>query len=312
MIKTPLSTVIGGAFWTPGATIIGSTSATINTIIKSLFANGEQGFTRTLDDYSILFQDAVGTIPVTAVGQPVGLMLDKSKGLVLGSELVINGNFTNGTTGWNSINGTDEVVSGGYLNFINASTSNPNVGQQVGVQTSKFYNISFRIAKYASGGVYFVLYSVSGSVTKVTATYSANGVYTIMLDAPFDATGYMGIRTTAAATTLSITDISIKELAGNHAYQSTTSQRPIYQDNPKRVDYDGVDDNLITTLPAQLTNCTVIRAIPNVGTQILTNQTIPATYTDNTDHCGLIVINRALTVSETAQITKLFNKAAGV
>ena len=43
MIKTPLSTVIGGAFWTPGATILGSASKTINQIIKSLFADGTQG-----------------------------------------------------------------------------------------------------------------------------------------------------------------------------------------------------------------------------------------------------------------------------
>lgn len=43
MIKTPLSTVIGGAFWTPGATIIGSTSATFNQLIKSLFSDGTQG-----------------------------------------------------------------------------------------------------------------------------------------------------------------------------------------------------------------------------------------------------------------------------
>lgn len=44
MIKTPLSTMIGGAgIWTPGATIIGSTSATLDTIIKSLFSDGTQG-----------------------------------------------------------------------------------------------------------------------------------------------------------------------------------------------------------------------------------------------------------------------------
>ena len=44
MIKTPLSTMIGGAgIWTPGATIIGSTSATFNQLIKSLFSDGTQG-----------------------------------------------------------------------------------------------------------------------------------------------------------------------------------------------------------------------------------------------------------------------------
>ena len=78
MIKTPLSTMIGGAFWTPCTTIIGSTSATFNTIIKSLFANNEQGFAYDPNDLTTLYQDAAGTIPVTAQGQPVGLMRDKS------------------------------------------------------------------------------------------------------------------------------------------------------------------------------------------------------------------------------------------
>ena len=78
MIKTPLSTVIGGAFWTPGATIIGSGSKTLTQLIKSLFANNEQGFFYDPNDLSTMFQDAAGTIPVTAVGQPVGLIKDKS------------------------------------------------------------------------------------------------------------------------------------------------------------------------------------------------------------------------------------------
>lgn len=44
----------------------------------SLFASGEQGVWYDPSDLSTLFQDAAGTIPVTGVGQPVGLMLDKS------------------------------------------------------------------------------------------------------------------------------------------------------------------------------------------------------------------------------------------
>lgn len=46
--------------------------------VKSLFAKGEQGVWYDPSDLSTLFQDAAGTTPVTAVGQPVGLMLDKS------------------------------------------------------------------------------------------------------------------------------------------------------------------------------------------------------------------------------------------
>ena len=77
MIKTPLSTVIGGAFWTPKATILGGKQS-FSQLIKKLFSNNEQGFFYDPSDLSTMYQDAAGTNPVTSVGQPVGLILDKS------------------------------------------------------------------------------------------------------------------------------------------------------------------------------------------------------------------------------------------
>lgn len=50
----------------------------VNPIIDDLFGNGEEGCFYDPSDLSTLFQDWQGTIPVTAPGQPVGLMLDKS------------------------------------------------------------------------------------------------------------------------------------------------------------------------------------------------------------------------------------------
>lgn len=47
-------------------------------LIKSLFSNGEQGFFYDPNDLSTMFQDSAGTVPVTGVGQPVGLIRDKS------------------------------------------------------------------------------------------------------------------------------------------------------------------------------------------------------------------------------------------
>jgi hypothetical protein len=44
----------------------------------TLFAAGEQGYWLDPSDFSTMFQDAAGTTPVTAVGQSVRLMLDKS------------------------------------------------------------------------------------------------------------------------------------------------------------------------------------------------------------------------------------------
>ena len=51
---------------------------TLASIIKSLFSLGEQGFYYDPNDLTTMWQDAAGTIPVTAAGQLVGLMKDKS------------------------------------------------------------------------------------------------------------------------------------------------------------------------------------------------------------------------------------------
>lgn len=52
--------------------------ATFESVIYSLFANGEQGAAYDPNDLSSMWQDAAGTVPVTAAGQPVGRIIDKS------------------------------------------------------------------------------------------------------------------------------------------------------------------------------------------------------------------------------------------
>ncbi len=47
-------------------------------VVRALFANGEQGAWYDPSDFSTMFQDSAGTTPVTATGQPVGRLLDKS------------------------------------------------------------------------------------------------------------------------------------------------------------------------------------------------------------------------------------------
>ena len=78
MIKTPLSIALGGAFWTPGATILGSSSQNLTQVIKSIFAVGGQGFAYDPNDLTTMWQDAAKLLPVTGEGQPVWHILDKS------------------------------------------------------------------------------------------------------------------------------------------------------------------------------------------------------------------------------------------
>lgn len=312
MIKTPLSTVIGGAFWTPSATILGGASKTFDQIIKSLFANNEQGFVYDPNDLSTMFQDGSGTTPVTAAGQPVGLMFDKSgrnnhaaqttsaarpilrSVPILGTEVIVDPEF-NDPAYWNVTTGTTGTtsVSGGFARF-NAATTGNNINRANAITLGKTYQLTFTISSISSGSIRPSISIGTGAVA--LTSFNKVGTYTVVAVA---SNKVPTIQITAIGdTTATVDSISVKEVLG---YKTNTF-----------IEYDGIDDKLITTLSAQLTGCTVIRSVPNVGTQILTNQTIPATYEDNKDHCGLIVINRALTASETSQITKLFNKAAGV
>lgn len=304
MIRSKGGTVIGGAFWTPGATVIGGTSKkTFDQLIQSIFANSEQGFFYDPNDLSTMYQDAAGTIPVTAVGQPVGLILDKSKE-VLSTEKVVNPDFDSDTA-W--VKGANATISNGSAIF-NGATGNPVLSQNVGITPGKWYELTINVAEATAGVITLRIYGTGGNDVILSA--NTVGVYKVLALARSDATGLIGF--SALLTLVKLSSVSVKELAGNHAFQTASSMRPLLVASPQRLDYDTVDDKLITILPAQLTGCTVIRSVPNVGTQILTGQTIPTPYNDNTDHCGLIVINRTLTPSETSAITSEFNKRAGV
>lgn len=57
---------------------INDVKGNLTALARSMFASGEQGFWYDPNDFSTMFQDAAGTMPVTGAGQPVGLMLDKS------------------------------------------------------------------------------------------------------------------------------------------------------------------------------------------------------------------------------------------
>jgi Esterase/lipase len=81
----------------------------------------------------------------------------------------------------------------------------------------------------------------------------------------------------------------------------------------RALDFDGVDDSMAGTFPAMGNNCTLVRASPGVGAVIQTGLTIAAgTVNTTTDHAGLILIDRALTTQETADVTLWARQRAGV
>ena len=275
--------------------MIGGNTPTFDQQILKLFANGEQGFYYDPSDMGTMFQDAAGTTAVNTTGQPLGLVLDKSKGLALGAELwrdsavILSGETTKVTQGVYRIYSSNGLYSA-------VSVSGP-------LTAGALYKLTLNIDSITVLGGGIVIEGIPPSL------FESLGKKIVYF---FPTSSLISLKRLDSACDIQISNVSVQQVLGNHAYQTTSAARPLFQSNPNRIVYDGVDDKLTTNLPAQLTGCTVIRSVPNVGTQILTGQTIPATYEDNTGHCGLIVINRALTPSETSAIAAEFNKRAGV
>ncbi len=199
-------------------------SSDVDAVIKALFANSEQGAWYDPSDFSSMFQDSTGTTPVTAVGQPVGLILDKSKGLVLGSELITNAadrEFSSDTGFWAKDGGS--TISGGVVNINNvpgtwaiAKLNFPNIGDN----SNQYYEIAFDLT-ITQGTLEIVCGAANGSAI----TTSGRVVQRLLRPA----VGTFGIRPKAGSPTVlgTIDNLTIKQVTGNHAIQATSASRPV-------------------------------------------------------------------------------------
>jgi len=182
---------------------------------SSLFASGEVGAWYDPSDMSTLYQDSAGTTPVTAVEQPVGLMLDKSQGLEIGPELITNGTFdadsdwTKGT-GWSIGSGVATKISG-------TATA---LAQLVSLSEGILYKITFTVTMTA--GV--VTPRFVGGTTSFANNITASGTYTIYLPALTGNNSFEFVSGLAFVGT--IDNVSLKSIAGNHALQETSAARP--------------------------------------------------------------------------------------
>ncbi len=213
-------------------------------LIKSMFKAGEQGFAYDPNDLSTLYQDAAGTIPVTAAGQPVGLVLDKSKGLVLGSNVVADPSFNNPAY-WSVTTGTS--ISGGNAIFSGV-TSGVGVGKSGITTLGKTYQVTVTVTSIESGALTVMTGRGAGSLLSPNITSA--GTYTFLLTALGSLADVRINANSPTATNATVSDISVKELAGNHAYQTNAASRPLLQRNATTgayyLEFDGTDDFLVT------------------------------------------------------------------
>ena len=218
-----------------------------------LFASGEEGAWYDPSDLTTLYQDAAGTTPVTGTGQPVGLMLDKSKGLTLGPEAVTNGTFDTDISGW-STHGGGAALSWNAGRLLCSTTSSFNGAKQaITTVAGKTYLASITVYPNGSSELRIgvgdganlsdiQLFIESPSVTKTYSFYfkALSSTTTVSVTAGnLPVTG-----------SFEVDNVTVKELPGNHATQSTSTARPTLQlsGSSYYLDFDGVDDYMEMTL----------------------------------------------------------------
>lgn len=245
-----------------------------------LFEGGEAGVWFDPSDLSTLYQDAGGSTPVTGHGQPVGLMLDKSRGPGLGPELAE-------TLPTPSISNAGGSV--GAYDPITRTMTNPTLGTENGYPRFRFAVGLVAGKRYRIQGV------VSGDLSRLIGIrlHTSGGIN----DVPFNpTTGVFEVRQVAAAdviefrldnsaaTAVSIASISVRELPGAHAAQTISARRPTYQtaDGLHWLSFDGIDDLLLTpsvnlSATARLNLFAGVRKVSDVARGGIVNQNADAT-----------------------------------
>jgi hypothetical protein len=241
------------------------------------------------------YLDSAGTTAAT-VDNPVGLVLDAAGSV--GSEVIPQP--LNFTSGWTTLGTLSTVTADSFTN-----TSGGAAGISRNIITGRTYKVSVTYTK-SDASTLFGVYDGSAAGVLSTSTASSG-----TLTANYVATGPIYLRVGGNAT-ITVNNISVKEVTGIHALQATTANKMILRRTNGRYWFDAVDgtDLLTTTYPAGYESVITIDA-PSTGQVTLTAQNIVGTYNITTDTYGRFVF-KTLTAGELAIMQRFANSLAGV
>lgn len=209
----------------------------------SLFIQGEQGALYLVDPQT-LYTTSTGETQVAADGDPVGMMLDGRNGYERGIEALTNNEFTDGGTGW-TVTGEDAThtvtFSGGTARY-QSDTTTPvlALGQSV-LTIGEWYEVTVVTSVVTSGSLKTDSFGPSGSPTTIAIPASV-GSYTFISRAT---TSSFEIVRNTSNVDITLDSISIKTLSGNHATQSTSADRLVYNTLTKEwLTFDRLSDHI--------------------------------------------------------------------
>ena len=225
-------------------------------LITSLYGSGEQGAfyvpKPVVDGTQSLFQSTGNVDIVDADSQPVGLMMDQAHGVDFGPELISNGGFSSGTTGWTINNDGGLVVENGVLKVTTGTTYPTDALQTLtGLTVGKTYMVSAMARVGVPGGGTKARLLVGGS--GFPSDFTEGGVLTnLSVSFVANATSNpIALRADdgGAGNDYYFDNVSAKEIPGYPARKITAAARPAYKVTPDRLLLDKVDDKLTITVP---------------------------------------------------------------
>jgi hypothetical protein len=240
------------------SSVFGPIIPDVNWTPNSLFALAEPGVWYDPSDLTTMFQDREGTTPVTASGQFVGLRLDNSKGLVLGSELVTNGNNEVALySGAGAIGGSiarGAAPGGGFAAVFTCNSgflSCQALYQTIAANTP--IKISVRVYVPTGSLNAIQLFDANDGSWRTSTTSTKDSWVTLTAIRAAKATPWiLGIGQIAgqllAGQVFYVDDLSVKQLPGNHAVAIDDAARGTYGTDGVYhwVQYDGSNDGYVT------------------------------------------------------------------
>ena len=210
----------------------------------ALFASGEEGAWYDPSDMSTMFQDVAGTTPVTAAGQPVGLILDKSKGLTLGAELITTAPNNGTTYSFDTYTTDGLLITAASTNTSKLAGAYWDLGSLLPANTWVKLTITVSVSPGSLVPKIVFVGNQTGAGGYLSNVHTlTTGTHTVFLKTT-GSTRYLQIGTGNGLFDFSVSSISAKELPGNHATQSTSAARPVLQTSGGLwyLDFDGADD----------------------------------------------------------------------
>lgn len=236
-------------------------------LAQSLFLNGENGGFYRPADWSTLFQDYLGKDPVTALGQPVGLELDTSRG-VWGDDLAVNGDFSNGLTDWYHTLATQGPPVGFYPDPSGARSPAGEVGNLVQAHPTPASHVRVRWTQTINSGSRARIRIRNFIDTADTHFTYVHGTGTFQFVVPCVAGGVSVRFIIEAADDVTISNVTVTEIDGNHQSIVTATARPVLARQPV-----GGRRNIITHSESAIDG---VAALPAIGTVTINSDSATA------------------------------------